>query len=91
MLTQPRLLLLDEPSLGLDPQTVDRVFEALGELRSQGMTMLLVEQSAVRAIEFADRSYVLSTGRLVLSGTQEELLSDDRIASVYLGDLREVP
>jgi branched-chain amino acid transport system ATP-binding protein len=85
LLSRPRLLLLDEPSLGLAPQVVDEVFEVLEELRADGVTMLLVEQSAVRAIEFADRSHVLSTGKLVLSGTGDDLLQGDELTSAYFG------
>ena len=85
LLCQPRLLLLDEPSLGLAPLLVDAVFETLGELRAEGVTVLLVEQNAVRAVEFADRSYVINAGRLVLSGSREEMREKEKLAASYLG------
>ena len=84
LLTGPRLLVLDEPSLGLAPKMVDVVFDALEGLRAEGVTVLLVEQNATRAIAFADRAYVLSSGRLVASGTRDELDSVALRAS-YLG------
>jgi branched-chain amino acid transport system ATP-binding protein len=85
LLCRPDLLLLDEPSLGLGPRVVETVFEALRELRVAGVTILLVEQNAFQAIEFADRTYVLSGGRIVVSGTSGELQADPRIESAYLG------
>jgi branched-chain amino acid transport system ATP-binding protein len=85
LLAEPRLLLLDEPSLGLAPLVVARVFETLAELRRQGMTMLLVEQNALRALRLADRAYVMELGKLVISGTGETLLHDERVAAAYLG------
>ena len=85
LLCRPRLLLLDEPSLGLAPLLVDAVFETLGKLRDEGVTVLLVEQNAVRAVEFADRSYVINAGRLVLSGSREEIGTRETLASSYLG------
>jgi branched-chain amino acid transport system ATP-binding protein len=85
LLCRPELLLLDEPSLGLAPKIVDAVFEALGDLRAEGVTILLVEQSAARTIEFADRTYVLSGGSVELEGTREDLLGDDRIERAYFG------
>jgi branched-chain amino acid transport system ATP-binding protein len=85
LLCAPRLLLLDEPSLGLAPLIVDAVFELLASLKDEGVTVLLVEQNAVRAVEFADRSYVISAGRLVLSGRREELGEKEKLAASYLG------
>jgi branched-chain amino acid transport system ATP-binding protein len=85
LLCRPELLLLDEPSLGLAPKVVDAVFDALTHLRSEGVTVLLVEQSAARTIEFADRTYVLSGGCVELEGTRDELLGDDRIERAYFG------
>jgi branched-chain amino acid transport system ATP-binding protein len=85
LLCGPRLLLLDEPSLGLAPKLVDAVFETLTELKSEGVTVLLVEQNAVRAVEFADRSYVINAGRLVLSGTRDEMGEKEKLAASYLG------
>jgi len=85
LLASPRLLLLDEPSLGLAPLVVDLVFEVLGRLRERGVTILLVEQVALRTAEFADRTYVLRTGSMALSGTREELTADADFATAYLG------
>ncbi len=85
LLAEPRLLLLDEPSLGLAPLVVARVFEALADLRRQGVTMLLVEQNALRALRLADRAYVMDLGRIVMSGTGEALLHDEGVARTYLG------
>jgi branched-chain amino acid transport system ATP-binding protein len=85
LLSRPRLLLLDEPSLGLAPIMIDRVFETLVQLRESGVTVLLVEQNATRAVALADRSYVLRTGRVGLSGTREELLQTADFAAAYLG------
>jgi branched-chain amino acid transport system ATP-binding protein len=85
LLARPRLILLDEPSLGLAPLVVKRVFETLTDLKRQGVTMLLVEQNALRALRIADRAYVMELGRLVMRGTGQELLRDDGVARTYLG------
>jgi branched-chain amino acid transport system ATP-binding protein len=85
LLSRPRLLLLDEPSLGLAPVVVDLVFETLEEIRQQGVTILLVEQNAARAVEFADRAYILRTGIVAHSGTREEILRMENFESAYLG------
>jgi branched-chain amino acid transport system ATP-binding protein len=85
LLCRPELLLLDEPSLGLAPRVVDEVFAALAALRAEGVTILLVEQSAARTIDFADRTYVLSGGRIELEGTRDELRGDERIERAYFG------
>ena len=85
LLASPRLLLLDEPSLGLAPKMVATVFETLAELRRMGMTLLLVEQNALRALRLADRAYVMELGRLTMSATGPELLHDERVAHTYLG------
>ncbi|MGZ4392674.1 MAG: ABC transporter ATP-binding protein [Gaiellaceae bacterium] len=85
LLARPKLLLLDEPSLGLAPIMIDRVFETLEELRGTGMTILLVEQNATRAVALADRTYVLRTGRVAFSGEREELLRTTDFAAAYLG------
>jgi branched-chain amino acid transport system ATP-binding protein len=84
VLSNPKLLLLDEPSLGLAPKIVDLVFEVLVQLRSEGMTVLLVEQNVRRTIETADRTYVLRNGSVVVSGTSEELASVD-MSDAYFG------
>lgn len=84
--SSPRLLMLDEPSMGLAPAVADAIFEAVVEVkRKRGLTVLLVEQRAVEALESCDRGYVIETGRVVLEGMQAELLSDDRVRQAYLG------
>jgi branched-chain amino acid transport system ATP-binding protein len=85
LLSRPRLLLLDEPSLGLAPVVIDLVFDVLAELREEGVTMLLVEQNAARAIELADRTYVLRTGQISLAGTRDELQDTADLETAYLG------
>ncbi len=85
LLARPRLLLLDEPSLGLSPLMTDLVFETLDELRSSGTTILLVEQNAARTAEFADRTYVLRSGVVTIAGAREELLQTADFANAYLG------
>jgi branched-chain amino acid transport system ATP-binding protein len=82
----PRLLMLDEPSMGLAPTVTDLIFERIAAIRREKkLTILLVEQRAVEALEYCDRGYVLETGRVVLSGTHDELLADDRVRKAYLG------
>jgi len=85
LMARPRLLLLDEPSLGLAPLLVRQVFETIGELRRQGMTILLVEQLAKLALRLADRAYVLVQGRITLHGPSEQLLNSAEIVRGYLG------
>ncbi|HAL27108.1 MAG TPA: ABC transporter ATP-binding protein [Chloroflexi bacterium] len=85
LLAKPRVLLLDEPSLGLAPKMVASVFEVLAELKRSGTTMLLVEQNALRALRLADRGYVLELGRIGLTGTGAALLQDAGVARAYLG------
>jgi len=85
LLARPRLLILDEPSLGLAPMIVDTVFETLEQLRGDGVTVLLVEQNAARAVEFADRCYVLRNGRVSMAGTRAELRETVDMATAYLG------
>jgi branched-chain amino acid transport system ATP-binding protein len=85
LLTRPRLLMLDEPSLGLAPIVIDRLFETLEQLRADGVTILLVEQNAARTLELADRVYVLQTGAVEHSGTPAELEHDRRFERAYLG------
>jgi branched-chain amino acid transport system ATP-binding protein len=81
----PRLLLLDEPSLGLAPIMVDRIFDAIVDLKRGGLTILLVEQNARAALAIADRAYVLETGRVTLSGTAADIQVDQRVREAYLG------
>ena len=85
LLSRPRVLLLDEPSLGLAPKMVATVFGVLAELKVGGTTMLLVEQNALRALRLADRAYVLELGRIGLTGTGAALLQDGGVARAYLG------
>lgn len=85
LMGRPRLLLMDEPSLGLAPLLVDMVFATISELRDQGVTILLVEQNAARAIALADHSYVLVKGEVVASGTRAEFAERHDLASLYLG------
>jgi branched-chain amino acid transport system ATP-binding protein len=85
LMSDPSLLLLDEPSLGLAPLIVAAVFELIGRLRALGVTILLVEQNADRALEIADRGYVLNTGRIELSGNAEDLRTDAAVEEAYLG------
>ncbi|MGH9127315.1 MAG: ABC transporter ATP-binding protein, partial [Acidimicrobiales bacterium] len=85
LLAQPKLLLLDEPSLGLAPRAVEQVFALIASIREQGITVLLVEQNARRALELADRAYVIENGRTVLSGTGIELQNNPSVRRAYLG------
>jgi branched-chain amino acid transport system ATP-binding protein len=85
LLGQPRLLILDEPSLGLAPKTIDTIYELLRALREEGTTMLLVEQNAARTIDFCDRSLVLGAGRVRAQGGHEELRRDSSLLRTYLG------
>jgi len=85
LLAQPKLLLLDEPSLGLAPQMVDTVFDVIRKIHNDGVTILLVEQNALRALEIADRAYVVETGRILLSGTGAALRRNPEVQKAYLG------
>ncbi|MCY7366012.1 MAG: ABC transporter ATP-binding protein [Frankiaceae bacterium] len=85
LVAQPRLLLLDEPSMGLAPRVVDEVFRVIEEIRQSGTTVVLVEQNARRALRAADVGYVLETGSLAHSGPGHELLTDERVIAAYLG------
>jgi branched-chain amino acid transport system ATP-binding protein len=85
MMSRPKLLMLDEPSLGLAPKLVEQVFRALQDLKQQGVTILLVEQDAYLALDAADRAYVLETGRVVKSGPTSQLSRDTAIRRAYLG------
>ena len=86
LMGKPRLLLLDEPSMGLAPMVVAQIFDIVREINESGVTVLLVEQNAAQALALADRGYVLETGELVLHGTGFELLADDRVRAAYLGE-----
>lgn len=85
LMSRPKLLLLDEPSLGLAPQMVDRVFDLIAELRNGGLTILLVEQNVALALEIADSATVLANGAVALSGSARELASSDLVRQAYLG------
>jgi branched-chain amino acid transport system ATP-binding protein len=91
LLSRPRLLLLDEPSLGLAPKMTDLVFSLVRELRSEGMTVLLVEQKARQTLKIADRAYLLETGRVVKSGRAAELADEALISATFLGDNPNAP
>jgi branched-chain amino acid transport system ATP-binding protein len=88
LMSRPRLLLLDEPSLGLAPKVIGEIFAALDALRAQGVTILLVEQDARLALKHADRGYVMRTGRVVLEGSAGDLLADETVRTIYLGAWR---
>jgi ABC-type branched-subunit amino acid transport system ATPase component len=85
LMIEPRAMLLDEPSLGLSPLFVDLIFDKIEELRAAGMTLLMVEQNAARALELSDRGYVLELGRNRFEGPGQELLADPRVRQLYLG------
>ena len=85
LISKPKLLLLDEPSLGLMPTLVAKIFETIKKINQQGMTLLLVEQNVREALELCNRGYVLQTGRIVMEGPGKELLSSDIIRKAYLG------
>ncbi len=85
LMSRPKLVLFDEPSLGLAPNIVDRIFDIITEIRKDGMTVVMVEQNAFAALELADRGYVLEQGRVTLAGTGTELLSNPRVREAYLG------
>ncbi len=86
LMSRPKLLLLDEPSLGLAPQLVERIFGALREVNEGGVALLLVEQNAHKALQLAHRAYVLETGNIVMSGTGRELLASPEVRKAYLGE-----
>ena len=85
LMSHPQLLLLDEPSMGLAPMMVERIFEVVNKIAAQGVTILLVEQNVRQALRIAQRGYVMETGRIVLADTAERLLQDPRVIAAYLG------
>ena len=85
LMENPKMLMLDEPSLGLSPILVEQIFGLIEEINKQGTTILLVEQNAMAALEIADRAYALETGEIVMEGTGKELLNNDVIIKTYLG------
>ena len=85
LMSKPKLLMLDEPSMGLAPILVEQIFDIIKELHAAGTTILLVEQNAQMALSIADRAYVLGTGRITMSGPAADVLADDRVRATYLG------
>ncbi|MCU9534282.1 ABC transporter ATP-binding protein [Streptococcus sp. CSL10205-OR2] len=85
LMSQPKLLLLDEPSMGLAPIFIQEIFDIILDIQKQGTTILLIEQNAHKALSIADRGYVLETGKIVLSGTGQDLLTSDEVRKAYLG------
>ena len=86
LMSRPKLLMLDEPSLGLAPLLVKEIFDIIKRIHQEGMTVLLVEQNAFAALKIADYAYVLETGKIALEGTGEELLKDEGVKKAYLGE-----
>ena len=86
LMSRPRVLLLDEPSMGLSPIMVDKIFEVVKDVSGQGVTILLVEQNASRALGIADRGYVMESGSVTMNGNAKELLNDPRVRAAYLGE-----
>ncbi len=86
LMTKPKVLLLDEPSMGLSPIMVDKIFEVVNDIHQQGVTVLLVEQNASRALQLASRGYVMESGEVTMSGDAKALLSDPKVRAAYLGE-----
>jgi len=86
LMSRPRVLLLDEPSMGLSPIMVDKIFEVVRDVHGQGMTVLLVEQNASRALAMADRGYVMDSGLITMNGPGQQLLDDPKVRAAYLGE-----
>lgn len=86
LMTQPKVLLLDEPSMGLSPIMVDKIFEVVNDIHQRGVTVLLVEQNATRALQLASRGYVMDSGEITMTGSGTDLLSDPRVRAAYLGE-----
>ncbi|TSE21348.1 High-affinity branched-chain amino acid transport ATP-binding protein LivF [Tepidimonas alkaliphilus] len=86
LMSRPRLLLLDEPSMGLSPIMVDKIFEVVRDVHAQGMTILLVEQNARRALQVADRGYVMDSGEIIMHGEAKAMLDDPKVRAAYLGE-----
>lgn len=89
LMSKPRLLLLDEPSMGLAPMIVDTIFSIIAQIRESGTTVFVVEQNATQALRLADRGYVMENGRIVFGGKSQDLLHDERVRAVYLGEAIE--
>jgi len=90
LVSKPKLLLMDEPSLGLAPILVEEVFGVINQIKNEGTTILLVEQNALKALKVADRGYVLQTGKIVIQGTSQELLKNEDIKKAYLGRRKNI-
>ncbi len=86
LMSRPKVLLLDEPSMGLSPFMVDKIFEVIRDVYAQGVTVLLVEQNASRALAIADRGYVMDSGLVIMSGNAKEMLNDPKVRAAYLGE-----
>ena len=86
LMSNPDIILMDEPSMGLSPLLVNEIFKIIGEVSKEGTTVLLVEQNAKKALSIADRAYVLETGNIVMEGKASDLLNDPRIKAAYLGE-----
>jgi len=86
LMSQPKVLLLDEPSMGLSPIMVDKIFEVVRDVSAQGVTVLLVEQNASRALQIADRGYVMDSGEIIMSGDAKQMLTDPKVRAAYLGE-----
>ena len=86
LMARPKVLLLDEPSMGLSPIMVDKIFEVVADIHSRGTTILLVEQNASRALGLADRGYVMESGEVTMSGDAKALLDDPKVRAAYLGE-----
>jgi branched-chain amino acid transport system ATP-binding protein len=86
LMSRPKVLLLDEPSMGLSPIMVDKIFEVIQEVSAQGVTILLVEQNASRALQIADRGYVMESGLITLTGNAQDMLHDPKVREAYLGE-----
>jgi branched-chain amino acid transport system ATP-binding protein len=86
LMARPRVLLMDEPSMGLSPIMVDKIFEVVNDIHARGTTVLLVEQNASRALQLADRGYVMDSGEITMAGNARELLSDPKVRAAYLGE-----
>lgn len=86
LMSNPKMIVMDEPSMGLSPIFVNEIFDIIEKVSASGTTVLLVEQNAKKALSIADRAYVLETGKIVLSGDAKELMNDDSIKKAYLGE-----
>jgi branched-chain amino acid transport system ATP-binding protein len=86
LMSRPKVLLLDEPSMGLSPLMVDKIFEVVRDVYAQGVTILLVEQNASRALTIANRAYVMDSGLITMSGNAKDMLCDPKVRAAYLGE-----